>query len=44
MVQIYNGKKRYEIGSFAEIWMDLESVILSKSERNTYCILMHVCM
>ena len=32
--------------SFAETWMDLETIIQSKvslKEKNTYCILMHVC-
>ena len=36
MAHIYNGIltiKRNEIGSFVETWMDLESVIQSKSER-----------
>ena len=38
MVYIFNGtllghKKRSKTGSFAEMWMDLETVIQSKSER-----------
>ena len=37
VVHIYNGillaMKRNDIGSFIETWMDLETVIQSKSER-----------
>ena len=36
--------KRNEIGSFAEMWMDFESVIqseVSQKEKNKYRILMH---
>ena len=32
--------------SFAEMWMDLETVIQSEvnqKEKNIYCILMHIC-
>ena len=30
--------------SFAETWMDLETIIQRKvKEKSTYCILMHVC-
>ena len=49
MVHIYNGIlaiKRNEIGSFVEMWMDLESVIQSEEsqkEKNKYCILAHIC-
>ena len=38
--------KRNEIGSFAEMWMDLESVIqseVSQKEKNKYHMLMHLC-
>ena len=38
--------KRNEIGSFVEMWMDLETVIqneVSPKEKNTYHILMHIC-
>ena len=36
--------KRNEIGSFVETWMDLGTVILSKSEeKNKYHMLMHIC-
>ena len=38
IVQIYNRIKRDEIGSFAETWMDLESVIQSKSEREKHIL------
>ena len=34
-----------EIGSFVEMWMDLESVIqseVSQKEKNKYCILTHI--
>ena len=38
--------KRNKIGSFVEMWMDLESVVqseVSQKEKNKYPILMHVC-
>ena len=37
-VEYYSASKRNEIGSFVEIWMDLETVIqseVSKKEKNT---------
>ena len=46
---IYNGIlaiKRNEIVSFAEMWMDLETVIqseVSQKEKNKYRIIMHIC-
>ena len=49
MVHIYNGIlaiKWNEIGSFVEMWMDLETVIqseVSQKEKNIYCILTHIC-
>ena len=50
MVHIYNGillsYKKDEIGSFVEMWMDLETVIQSKvsqKEKNKFLILMHIC-
>ena len=49
VVRIYNGIlaiKRNEIGSFVEMWMDLETVIqseVSQKEKNKYCILTHIC-
>ena len=47
----YSIIKRHKTGSFAELWMDLESVMQSevrkrkkrKKEKNKYCILIHVC-
>ena len=39
--------KRNEIGSFVEMWTDLETVIqsqVSQKEKNKYCILMHICV
>ena len=38
--------KRDEIGSFVEMWMNLETVIqteVSQKEKNKYRILMHIC-
>ena len=45
-MEYYLARKRNEIGSFVEMWMDPESVIQSKVsqiEKNKYHILMHVC-
>ena len=42
----YSAIKRNEIGSFVEMWMDLETVIqseVSEKEKNKYCILTHIC-
>ena len=41
----YSAIKRNEVGSFVEMWMDLESVIQSevKSEREKKGILIHIC-
>ena len=42
----YSAIKRNEIGSFVEMWMDLETVIqseVSQIEKNKCHILMHVC-
>ena len=42
----YSAIKRNKVGSFVEVWMDLESVIqseVSQKEKNKYCILMHIC-
>ena len=36
-----------KIGSFVEMWMDLESVIqseVSQKEENKHCMLMHICV
>ena len=45
-MEYYSAIKRNEIGSFVEMWMDLETVILtevSQKEKNKYHILMYVC-
>ena len=39
-MEYYSAIKRNEIGSFIEMWMDLESVIqteVSQKEKNEYC-------
>ena len=49
VVHTYNGIlaiKRNEIGSFVEMWMDLDTVIqseVSQKEKNKYRILTHLC-
>ena len=45
-MEYYSAIKRNEIGSFAEMWMDLKTVIqseVSQKEKNKYRILMHIC-
>ena len=45
-MEYYSAIKRNEIGSFGEMWMDLESVIqseVSQKEKNKYHILTHRC-
>ena len=45
-MEYYSAVKRNEIGSFVEMWMDLESVVqsgVSQEEKNKYRILMHIC-
>ena len=45
-MEYYSAIKRNKIGSFVEMWMDLETVIQSKvsqKEKNKYHILMHIC-
>ena len=45
-MEYYSDIKGNEIGSFVEMWMDLESVIqseVSQKEKNKYCILTHIC-
>ena len=42
----YLAIKSNNIGSFVEMWMNLESVIqseMSQKEKNRYCTLMHTC-
>ena len=45
-MEYYSAIKRNEIGSFVEMWMDLETVIqseVSQKEKNKYRILTHIC-
>ena len=45
-MEYYSAIKRNEIGSFAETWMNLETVIqseVSQKEKNKYRILTHIC-
>ena len=41
----YSAIERNEIGSFVEMWMDLETVMQCevKSEKDKYRILTHIC-
>ena len=44
-MEYYSAIKRNEIGSFVEMWMDLESVIqneVSQKEKNKYCMLTYI--
>ena len=44
-MEYYSAIKRNKIGSFAEMWMDLESVIqseVSQKEKNKYHLLMNI--
>ena len=44
-MEYYSAIKRNEIGSFVEMWMDLETVIqseVSQKEKNKYHILTHI--
>ena len=44
-MEYYSAIKRNEIGSFLEMWMDLETVIqseVSQKEKNKYRMLTHV--
>ena len=44
-MEYYSAIKRKEIGSFVEMWMDLETVIqseVSQKEKNKYRILTHI--
>ena len=45
-MEYHSAIERNEVGSFVEMWMDLESVIqseVSQKEKNKYCILTHIC-
>ena len=44
-MEYYSATKRNEIGSFVEMWMDLETVLqseISQKEKNKYRILTHI--
>ena len=45
-MEYYSAIKRNGIGSFVEMWMDLQTVTqseVSQKEKNKYHILMHIC-
>ena len=45
-MEYYSAIKRNEMGSFVEMWMDLQTVIqseVSQKGKNKYYILMHIC-
>ena len=45
-MEYYSAVKRNKIGSFVQMWMDLESVMqneVSQKEENKYCLLTHIC-
>ena len=43
-MEYYSAIKRNEIGSFIDMWVDLETVIQSEVRRkNKYGILIHIC-
>ena len=45
-IEYYSAIKKNEIGSFVEMWMDLETVIqseVSQKEKNKYRILTYIC-
>ena len=44
-MEYYSAIKRNKIGSFIEMWKNLETVIqseVSQKEKNKYCILTHI--
>ena len=44
--EYYSAIERNGIGSFVEMWMDLETVVpceVSQKEKNKYCVLTHIC-
>ena len=44
--EYYSDIEGNEIGSFVEMWMNLEPIMqseVSQKEKNKYCILMHIC-
>ena len=45
-MEYYSGLERNGIGSFVEVWIDLESVIqneVSQKGKNKYHMLMYIC-
>ena len=45
-MEYYSATKRKKIVPFAEMWMDLESVIhseVSQKEKNIFCIISLIC-
>ena len=45
-IECFSAIQRNETVPFAEMWMDLESVIhseVSQKEKNKYHVLMHIC-
>ena len=45
-MEYYSAMRRNQIGSFAEMWMGLETVIqdeINQKEKNKYRILTHIC-
>ena len=45
-MEYYSAIKRDEIMHFAEVWMDLETLMqseVSQREKNKYCIILLVC-
>ena len=45
-MKYYSAIKRNGIGSFVEMWMDIETVTQSEvrqKEKNKYLMLMHIC-
>ena len=45
-MEYYSAIKRNKIESFAEMWMDLETVTqseVSQKEKNKYCIILFIC-
>ena len=36
------GHEKEQIGLFVEMWMDLETITQSQSEKNKYCMSMHI--
>ena len=45
-MEYYSAIKRNKIGSFVEMWKDLQSIIqseVSQKEKNKYRILTHIC-